>query len=204
MHSLGARPFNDKSVSLPHIPYLAQKLMQRLGIVVTTLGGPENCCGAFHWHFGDEDMEKQVANISLMAFRRIKAKQVLSLCPDCDYSFGHHQKKHLTFSHVNISDIFIEHLDELKKLMVHPVKRKVMVHHHEHDELRSRNSTNILRLMQAVPGLEIIDSPKSLGPGLPFEEKLKELRHLDNVDRAVEQLRPRIAKFGYNQKDVRS
>ena len=61
MHSLGARPLNDKSVSLPHILYLAQKLMQRLGIVVTTLGGPENCCCAFHWHFGDEDMEKKVA-----------------------------------------------------------------------------------------------------------------------------------------------
>ncbi len=38
----------------------------------------------------------------------------------------------------------------------------------------------------------------------PFEEKLKALRHLDNVDRAVEQLRPRIAKFGYNREDVRS
>ena len=58
MHSLGARPRNDKSVSLPHIPYLAQKLMQRLGIVFTKLLGPENCCGAFQWHFGDEDMEK--------------------------------------------------------------------------------------------------------------------------------------------------
>lgn len=253
--------------NVPHIPYLAQKLMQRLGIVFTTLGGPENCCGAFHWHFGDKDMEKQVANISLMAFRRIKAKQVLSLCPDCDYSFGRHQKKHHTFSHVNISEIFIEHLDELKKLMVHPVKRKVIVHHHEHDELRRRDSANILLLMQAVPGLEIIDSPKSLGPGLhcqtvapmpaddaaamfadatelgadymvvpyhscyrqhckmqlqygvevqyylgiiaqavglPFEEKFKELRLLDNVDRAVEQLRPRIAKFGYSEEDVRS
>ena len=78
------------------------------------------------------------------------------------------------------------------------------MHHHEQDDLRRRDSTNILRLMQAEPGLEIIDSPKSLGPGLPFEEKLKELRHLDNVDRAVEQVRPRIAKFGYNQKDVRS
>ena len=40
--------------------------------------------------------------------------------------------------------------------------------------------------------------------GLPFEKKLKELRHLDNVDRAVEQLRPRIAKFGYNLENVRS
>ena len=48
--------------------------------------------------------------------------------------------------------------------MVHPVKRKVIVHHHAHDELR----------------------------------------HLDNVDRAVEQVRPCIAKFGYNQEDVRS
>ena len=38
--------------------------------------------------------------------------------------------------------------------MVYPVKRKVIVHHHAHDELRRRDSTNILRLMQAVPGLE--------------------------------------------------
>jgi len=203
VHSLGARPLNDKSVSLPHILYLAQKLMQRLGIVVTTLGGPENCCGAFHWHFGDEDMEKQFANISLMSFRRIKAKPVLSLCPDCDYSFGHHQKKHHTFSHVNISDIFIEHLDEPKKRW----------------SIRSsaRSSASPRSRRAAPPRLDQHPSldaggagarnhrfAQVAGSGAALRGKVKALRHLDNVDRAVEQLRPRIAKFGYNQKDVRS
>ena len=253
--------------NVPHIPYLAQKIMQRLGIAFTTLGGPENCCGAFHWHFGDEDMEQQVANISLASFRRVKAKRVLSLCPDCDYSFGRHLKKHHTFSHVNISEIFIEHMDALKALMVNSVKRRVIVHHHAHDELRRRDAANILRLMGAVPGLEILDAPKSLGPGLhcqtvapmppeqtaemfaearalgadylvvpyhscyrqhckmqlqygvevqyylgiiaqalglPFEERFKELRLLDDVDLAVERLRPRIEKFGHNEAEVRS
>src|SRR6185369_1016761 len=71
--------------NVPHIPHLAQKVLGALGVEFTTLGGPENCCGAFHWHFGDEAMERQVANISLTAFQRIKAQTVLSLCPDCDY-----------------------------------------------------------------------------------------------------------------------
>ena len=253
--------------NVPHIPYLAQKIMQRLQIPFTTLGGPENCCGAFHWHFGDKDMEKQVANISLAAFRRVRTRQVLSLCPDCDYSFGRHTTRNHSFSHVNISEIFIEHLDALKALMVNPVERRVIVHHHEQDELRRRDSANIRRLMDAVPGLQILDSPKSLGPGLhcqtlapmpadqtaemfteaaalradylvvpyhscyrqhckmqlqygvevqyylgiiaqaiglPFEERFKELRLLDNVDLAMERLRPRIRKLGHNEEEVRS
>lgn len=253
--------------NVSHIPDLAMKLMKRLEIPFTTLGGPENCCGAFHWHFGDEQMEQQVANISLAAFRRVRAKRVLSLCPDCDYSFGRQLRPHHGFTHGNISDIFVEHLDELRKLMVHPVNRRVVIHHHEHDELRRRDARNIELLLQAVPGLDILQAPKSLGPGLhcqtlapmppedsaamfeearalgadylvvpyhscyrqhcklqlkhgvevqyylglvaqamgvPYREPFKELRMLDNVDLAMEQLRPRIANHGYSEAEVRS
>jgi len=86
--------------NVPHIPYLAQKIMKALNIEFSTLGGPENCCGAFHWHFGDEEMEKQVANISLAAFQRIRTQTVLSLCPDCDYSFGRYHDKRHRFRHL--------------------------------------------------------------------------------------------------------
>ena len=252
--------------NVPHIPYLAQKIMGRLGLGFTTLGGPENCCGAFHWHFGDADLEKQVANISLASFRRVKAKTVLSLCPDCDYSFGRYMAKQHTFRHVNISEIFVEHLDALKPLLQHPVKRRVILHYHAHDEARQRDAENIRRLIEAVPGIEILTASKALGPaihcqtvspmppdetaamfaeakalgadylvvpyhscyrqhckmqlnygvevqyylgilaqamGIPFEERFKELRLLDSVDRAMERLRPRIAQLGYQEKDVR-
>ena len=39
--------------------------------------------------------------------------------------------------------------------------------------------------------------------GLPFEEKFKELRLLDNVDLAMERLRPRIQELGHQEEEVR-
>lgn len=253
--------------NVPHLPYLAQKIMERLGLPFMTLGGPENCCGAFHWHFGDEDFERQVADISLMSFRRLKAKTVLSLCPDCDYSFGRHMKKQHTFSHLNISNVFIEHLEALKALMTNPVNKRVVLHHHAADELRIQDARNIRRLMEAVPGLEILPAAAALGPkihcqtvapmppdetaamfaeakaagadylvvpyhscyrqhckmqleygvevqhylaliaqamGIPYEERFKELRLLDDVERAMERLRPRIEDLGYEEDEVRT
>jgi Fe-S oxidoreductase len=240
--------------------------MERLGLDFITLGGPENCCGAFHWHFGDEEFERQVANISLMAFRRLKPQEVLSLCPDCDYSFGRHMTKVHTYRHRNITNVFIEHLDELKALMTVPVKKRVVLHHHAADEARVQDAENIRRLIEAVPGIEILPSDVALGPkvhcqtvapmppdataamfeqakaagaeylvvpyhscyrqhckmqleyglevqhylgiiamsmGIPFEERFKELRLLDNVEAAMERLRPRIEKLGYEEEEVR-
>jgi hypothetical protein len=39
--------------------------------------------------------------------------------------------------------------------------------------------------------------------GVPFEEIFKELRLLDNVDAAVDRLKPRIERLGYNRDEVR-
>jgi heterodisulfide reductase subunit B len=252
--------------NVPHIPYLAQKIMKALGIDFITLGGPENCCGAFHWHFGDEDMERQVANISLAAFQRLRAQTVLSLCPDCDYSFGRYHGKQHRYRHLNVSEIFVEHMDALKRHMTKPVKKRVILHYHTKDEMRQRDADNIRSIIGSVPGIEILDAPKSLGPGfhcqtvapmpadataemfaeakamgadylvvpyhscyrqhckmqlqygvevqyylglvamamgLPFEEKFKELRLLDDVDLAMERLRPRIRELGHKEEEVR-
>jgi hypothetical protein len=252
--------------NVPHIPYLAQKILKAMHVEFDTLGGPENCCGAFHRHFGDEDMERQVAQISLMAFQRIRTQRVLSLCPDCDYSFGRHTGRQHRFDHLNVSEIFVEQLYKLKPLMTRPVKKKVILHYHVHDELRRRDSGNVRRIIEAIPGIEIIETPKSLGPGLhcqtlapmpadataemfthakalgadylvvnyhscyrqhykmqlqygvevqyylglvamamglPFEEKFKELRLLDSVDKAMERLQPRIRELGHDEAEVR-
>jgi hypothetical protein len=43
----------------------------------------------------------------------------------------------------------------------------------------------------------------ALALGIPFSEPFKELRLLDSVDKAVERLRPRIARYGYDEQQVR-
>lgn len=253
--------------NVPHIPYLAQHIMRRLGIPFTTLGGPENCCGSFHWHFGDEDMERQAAAISLDGFQRLQPTTVLSLCPNCDQSFARHMAHRHTFRHINVSEIFVEHLPALKALMKHPVRRRVILHTHTKDDARRRDAENMRRIIEAVPGIEIVEARKALGPGfhcqivapmspgetdlmfaearalgadylvvpyhscyrqhckmqlqynvevqhylgivaqsigMDFEERFKELRLLDNVDHAMDRLRPRIQELGYQEKEVRS
>lgn len=152
-------------LNVPHVPYIAQKVMEKMGLQFTTLGGPENCCGAYHWHFGDLDFERQIAKISLNAFQRAKARTVLSLCPSCDDSFGRHKNKSHSFRQCNITEIFIERLAELRAMMK-PVACRVVLHDHNADETRRHNSGNILKLLEAIPGVEILPTRNAEGPGI--------------------------------------
>lgn len=252
-------------VNVPHVAYLSQKIMEKLDLKFTTLGGPEYCCGAYHWHFGDLDFEKQIAKISLNGFQRSKARTVVSICPSCDDSFGRHKVANHAFRHCNIADLLVERLDNLKAMMK-PLPCRIVMHDHDVDEIRRRNSANVRTLIEAIPGVEIIPAKKAMGPGIgcqsvapmpmedtvimfkeaielqadylvtpyhscyrqhckmqlqtglevhhylsliamsvgiPFEEIFKELRLLDDVDAAVEKLRPRIEQLGYSDEEVR-
>lgn len=252
-------------LNVPHVADIAQKLLHRLGLQFTTLGGPENCCGAYHWHFGDLDLERQIAKVSLNGFRRGKARTVLSLCPSCDDSFGRHKLPTHNFRQCNITELLVEKLDELRSMM-RPVPCRVVLHDHNADETRRRNSENVRRLIEAIPGLEILSSRHAGGPGIgcqtvapmsrddsaemfaeaqalgaeylvvpyhscyrqhcklqlgfgvevqhylsllaraldiTYEEIFKDLRLLDDVDKAVAQLRPRIQELGHREEDVR-
>jgi Fe-S oxidoreductase len=239
--------------------------MEKLGLEFTTLGGPENCCGAYHWHFGDLDFERQIAKISLNAFQRARARRVLSLCPSCDDSFGRHKVKNHKFQQCNIAELFVERLPELQAMMS-PVSARVVLHHHDVDDTRRRNSECVLKVLRAIPGLEILPEQKAEGPGIgcqsvapmprestvamfeeakalgadmivmpyhscyrqhlkmqlefgvdvqhylellakslniPFENKFRELRLLDDVGKAVAQVRPQIQALGHEEEDVK-
>ncbi|MGE3149341.1 MAG: heterodisulfide reductase-related iron-sulfur binding cluster [Pseudorhodoplanes sp.] len=251
--------------NVPHVAYLAQRILEKLDVKFTTLGGPEYCCGAYHWHFGDLDFEKQIAKISLSEFRRIKTRTVLSICPSCDDSFGRHKVPVHNFRQCNIAEMFMERIGDLKAMM-QPVPCKIILHEHDADETRRRNAECARRLIELIPGVEILPSYKSMGPGIgcqsvapmsaedtdemfeeavelgadylvvpyhscyrqhckmqlkfgvevqhylglmarslriPFEEKFKELRLLDDVDQAIARLRPRIQELGYREEDIR-
>lgn len=251
--------------NVPHVAYLAQKILEKLDLKFTVLGGPEYCCGAYHWHFGDLDFERQISKISLNDFRRSKARTVLSICPSCDDSFGRHKTPMHNFRQVNIAEMFMERLPQLKEMM-QPVPCKVVLHEHDYDETRRRNAECARALIECIPGVEILPAKSAMGPGIgcqsvapmseadtdvmfeeavtlkaeylivpyhscyrqhckmqlkygvevqhylgilaqslriPFEEKFKELRLLDNVDEAVAQLRPRIQELGLKEEEIK-
>lgn len=149
----------------PHIPLLAQKILQKIDLDCLIVGGPENCCGELHKHFKDHDLEKQMAKSAMAGFRRVKPHKVVSICPDCDEVFTAHGVNRMPFQHTNISDLFIEHLDRLKEHMA-PVNLRVIPHFHTVNDMRQRDARNMLTILRVVPGLQILDAQCALGPGI--------------------------------------
>jgi Fe-S oxidoreductase len=249
----------------PHVPLLAQQILEKAGQHALIVGGPENCCGELHKHFQDHDLEQQMAKVVMLGFRRAKPRKVVSICPDCSDVFAAHGIERYPYEHGNISELFIEYLDTLKAQM-QPVELRVVAHFHTVNDARRRDAENMMTLLRAVPGLQILDAKDALGPGnhcqtlhpmpvpdqdrmfeearmlgadavvvpyhscyrqhckmqlrygvavhhmfgilamalnIPFSEPFKELRLLDSVDKVVEQLRPRIERYGYDEKVVR-
>jgi heterodisulfide reductase subunit D len=149
----------------PHIPFLAQQILKRINIDCPILGGPETCCGTLHKHFGDTHLEVQAAKTGLSSIRRGRPTTVLSICPDCDESFGRHAPPKNTFQVENISELFVTHLDVLKELM-HPIDRRVIVHTHDVNERRLRDAANVIKILEAIPGVTVLPSEHARGRGV--------------------------------------
>jgi len=250
----------------PHIPFLAQQILRRIGLDCLIVGGPENCCGELHKHFKDTDLEKQTARIAMFNFRHAKPRKVISICPDCDEVFRAHGVDRQPYQHANISDLFIEHLDRLKTQM-RPVNLRIIAHFHTINAARQNDARNLLSMLRTVPRFQILEGKPALRPGIhwqtlhpmpaadqermfaeardlsadaivvpyhscyrqhckmqlqygvavhhvfnilamaleiPFTEPFKEMRLLDDVDAAVNALRPRIDRYGYDETLIRA
>lgn len=260
------------TLSVPHIAYLAQEVLTALKVDFAAVGGPENCCGSAHWANSDDDLERQVATLTLGSFKRAAPTQVVSTCPDCDISFERNMKSHHKFVHLNLVEMLAQRLDDLKKLMVHRVDRRVVVHAHRENDMRRRDADAIDRILRVIPGVEVIESKCSDGLGnhclvargrhkstiveplirsmfqeakevgadtlvvqyhgcyrqhlkrqleygvevshylslvadsigIPYEETFKTVRMMNDLDAAVEYLRPQMSEKGFQESDVRT
>lgn len=146
----------------PHVPYLAQQVLMKLGIECPILGGPENCCGTLHRHFGDDYLARRTARSGIAGFRRARPTTVLSVCPDCDEEFGRNMPTKAPFRHANVSELFIAHLERLKPMM-RVVERRVVLHVHEKNAARQQDARNIETILRAIPGLTLLPATRHVG-----------------------------------------
>lgn len=249
----------------PHIPYIAQRILERVRIECPILGGPESCCGTLHVHFGDQQLGRHAARAGIAGFKRARPATVVSICPDCDESFNGFMPEKRPFDVVNISELLVRMLpalrDQLTRLDV-----RVVIHKHTCNDVRVKDMTNMEQLLRAIPGLEVVPSNLAFGPGrhcnvlepmaradqeamlrgaeavgadlivvpyhscyrqhcmleinskvkiehylgllamslhIEFEERYKELRLLDDIDKAVERLRTEAAERGISVQALR-
>lgn len=248
------------------IPYLAQEILKRLGKSFVVFGGPESCCGSRQFNMGDPDLEEQNAKLAQLSFARVKPQLLVSVCPDCDEVFEKFRLPSTRYEIANFSALLPRYLEELKPLLG-PVKRRVIIHHHTSDPARIADGANMRRVLEAIPGLEIVHIEDRFGPGIHcqtikpmpaadqeamfaealalgadtlvmpyhscyrqhlkmelrhpvevqhylgliaesmgivFDQPLKKLRLLDDLDASMVSLRPEIAARGYDESVVRS
>jgi hypothetical protein len=147
------------------IPFIAQEVLRRLGKDFVLLGGAENCCGFMQVTMGDADLEPEAARKALLGFNRASPQLLVSVCPDCDEVFEKFRLPVTCFEIVNISQLFVRYLDEIRPLL-QPVRKRVVVHYHAVNEARQKDTRDIRTLLEAIPGLEILTARKHLGPGI--------------------------------------
>jgi len=144
----------------PHIALLALDIMDVLGVTYRVMGGPSHCCGIIHQRAGDAEMSGRMGTSSIDKMSNSKSG-VLSWCPSCYVQFSEttipaieRQRGSKPFEMTPFLRYLRGRLDELKPLLRERVEMRVALHRHSGVP---GIVEAVLDLLQAVPGIEIID-----------------------------------------------
>jgi Fe-S oxidoreductase len=140
----------------PHIALLCLDILDAMGVSYRVMGGPSSCCGILQFRAGD------LATSGRIAYRTIDrlkaaAPRALTWCPTCQIQLKEVVSPGISDDPFDLKPIVMflgERLDDLRKLMVHPVNKRVGLHEHPGVAGVTESAQAILR---AIPGLEFVD-----------------------------------------------
>lgn len=149
----------------PGLPYLAHKILEKIGVANVVLGGPENCCGEIQRYAHDDDLAERNTRITMYTFQASRAIRVASICPDCVQVFKAHNIAKFKFNYSGISAIFAEHLSDLVK-HYNPVPLRIGLHGHNANAESLQDNINIATVLNAIPGLQIVRLEHEISGGV--------------------------------------
>jgi Fe-S oxidoreductase len=146
----------------PHIALLCLDVLDALGVNYRVAGGPGSCCGILQTRGGDLAAAERLAYRTADRFGGTASGKVLSWCPTCQVQFGETVLPSRRAQEPAADDLEMEplvtwlerRLDDLKRLMVHPVTKRVALH--DHPGISGAGAA-VRRILEAIPGLEFVD-----------------------------------------------
>jgi len=147
-------------IKTPHIALLVLDVLDRLNVSYEVMGGTPTCCGIQQFKQGDAKTAGRVGYNTIERLARPGASRVLSWCPSCQLQIGEIALPAYADSHGSmpfdlnpISEFFAERLDDLRKLFIHPVPKRVA--------LQERSAvpsimTAVKTVLGAIPQLEVV------------------------------------------------
>jgi heterodisulfide reductase subunit D len=148
-------------IKTPHIALLVLEVLDALGVSYEVMGGTAACCGIQQFKRGDAKTAGRVSYNTIDRLSRPGAARVISWCPSCQIqiaevalpayrqSFGT-----VPFDMNPIAEFFVERLDALRRLFVHPVNKRVALQ--ERSALPNVMAA-IKQVLRAIPGLELVE-----------------------------------------------
>lgn len=176
--------FGCNILKTPDIALNVLDVLDRLEVDYEVAGGTANCCGINFMRAGDAETSYAQASQTLKNMRAFEPREILSWCASCNvhmHDFVPSEEYHRTPMR-HLTSYLVDRLDDLQRLFVHPVRKRVALH--EHDGLDGV-VTAVRRLLKAVPGLELVPIPQlhdqgHMCSGLAYTPAAK-----DNVHRVV-------------------
>jgi len=172
----------------PNLLFNTMAVLDALEVDYEIAGGPSSCCGviASKWE-GDVQVGGRVTANTLRRFGAFEPQKVLNWCPTCEVHLNETMAgftpRSYDFDHV--TTYLLSRADELKRLLVRPVARRIVLHaHHGMPEV----GRNVQALLGCIPGLEIVETVLESsytcgGSGCSKSPALQALEHTHLVER---------------------
>jgi hypothetical protein len=148
-------------IKTPHIALLVLEVLDALGVTYEVMGGTAACCGIQQFKRGDAKTAGRVSYNTIDRLSRPGASRVIAWCPSCQIQMAevalpaYRESFGTTPFDMNpIAEFFAERLDDLRRLFVHPVNKRVALQ--ERSALPGVMAA-IKQVLGAIPGLEIVE-----------------------------------------------
>jgi Fe-S oxidoreductase len=149
----------------PHIIFNVMDILEAMELDYEVLGGVNNCCGIVHFRTqGDLGGSDRIENHTLSRFAEFRPQTVLTWCPSCQLHLGETTAgvTELPYTLEHITQFLVERLDYLRPRFVKSIPKRVALH--EHHGIAGVDG-NARRLLQAIPGLDLVEIEQLSEPG---------------------------------------
>ncbi len=145
----------------PHIALLVLDVLDALDVSYEVMGGNAMCCGIQQFKQGDAKTAGRVGYNTIERLGRAGASRVVAWCPSCQLQIGevalpaYRESYGATpFDIAPMAEFFVERLDDLRKLFVHSVPKRVAL---QERSALPQVMAAVKQVLRAIPDLEVVE-----------------------------------------------
>jgi hypothetical protein len=140
-----------------HMVQTVAAVFDRLGLDYVAAGGPTYCCGIQHHRRGQEASGERYANHTIELLQKMAPREVVMWCPSCISFYDDVLHADLPFPKRHTAEFLAERVERGEFTFTRRVEATVALHYHRSSEPRKREGLAGRRLLEAVPGIEVVE-----------------------------------------------